>query len=46
MPIEIKQGMTITAPFLPEPAIIIQFQEVGDSIKLIARGENTGEFFD
>lgn len=43
---EIKQGITISAPFLPEPAIVILFQQIGDSYKLIAKGENKGEFFD
>lgn len=43
---ELKQGITIEAPFLPEPSTVILFQQMGMAYKLIAKGERTGEFFD
>lgn len=43
---ELKQGITIEAPFLPEPSTVILFQQIGLSYKLIAKGEHTGDFFD
>jgi len=43
---ELKQGITIEAPFLPEPATVILFQQIGLSYKLIAKGERSGKFFD
>jgi len=44
--IELKQGITIEAPFLPEPATVILVQKIGLSYKLITKGEQTSEFFD
>lgn len=42
----LKQGQTIETPFLPEPATVILFQQIGESYKLIAKGEHSGEFYD
>ena len=43
---QLKPGLTIEAPFLPEPSKVILFQQIGFSYKLIAKGENTGDFYD
>jgi len=39
--VELKQGITIEADFLPEPATVIFFQNIGISYKIYAKGENT-----
>ncbi|MBF0121421.1 MAG: DUF3883 domain-containing protein [Desulfobacterales bacterium] len=44
--IDLKQGVTIEAPFIPEPSMVILFHQIGISYKLIAKGERTGAFFD
>lgn len=46
MSITLKQGQTFEASFLPEPATVILFQLVGESFKLISKGERSGDFFD
>jgi hypothetical protein len=42
----LKQGQIFEASFLPEPATVILFQQLGASFKLISKGECSGEFFD
>jgi len=44
--IELKLGVTIEADFLPEPAGVILFQQIGTSYKLIAKGEKSAELYD
>src|SRR5208337_5610787 len=43
---QIRQGITISGPFIPEPMEVLAVIPFGSSLKVIGRGIKTGQSYD
>jgi len=43
---QIRQGITISGPFIPEPMEVLAVVPFGTSLKVIGRGAKTGRSYD